>query len=222
MLPALERCSLILSRLYGIAKFQSNDELGLSIPQIKKVMDTVSCLSMCSSRILAYTIDELDHFHAFSAWLRHEIDRLASDSKESDDVLEKEAAIEHAKVLHYIQTAMMNSKLSIFFRDEKVEEGHVNDTDGIDVFEALDEQLQRHANGQPCSQTLCKVPGLCQRMDSQAKTVFEHMAETQRRNVFFGKAVSLGSIDTNTPLKMRICAEVCRSPEPNEHPLTNS
>jgi len=71
-LPALERCSVILSRLSGIAKFQtSSDSAGFSVHQIDLISDTVACLHLVSAKILVQVVDELELFAAFSAWLRY-------------------------------------------------------------------------------------------------------------------------------------------------------
>lgn len=211
MLPALERCSVILSRLAGIAKYQgSNDTMGFSNHQINLVMDTVACLNIVCAKILTYTVDELDMFTAFSTWLRYEIDRLASDSSASpdNDLVEKESTIDHSKVLLYIRTAMTNSRLGGFFKspqskDEK--EGWEDAQKGLPLFQFVDRDLQRNEAGLKHS-NLTRVDILCKHLDNQATAVFQQIAEAEKRNVLFGHAVPLGQGKCAQRV-MRVCPE---------------
>ncbi|KAI9735322.1 MAG: hypothetical protein M1818_006517 [Claussenomyces sp. TS43310] len=213
MLPALERCSVILSRLAGIAKYQgSNNTVGFSSQQISLVIDTVSCLTLVSARILTYTVDEIDLFGAFSTWLRHEIDRLTSSgtSAASDDLAENEAMIDHGKVLLYIQTAMNNSKLAAFFQDATSED-YQSQWDGVEqelpMFELLDSQLRKHDDGQSYLEGLPKVNSVCKYLERQANVVFQQIAESERRNVIFGRPVQLGTDGADVLKDMIVCPE---------------
>ncbi|KAE9379056.1 hypothetical protein N431DRAFT_363885 [Stipitochalara longipes BDJ] len=210
MLPALDRCSVILSRFAGIAKFQgSNETVGFSIQQINLIMDTVACLHLISSKILVQVVDELDLFAAFSSWVRYEIDRLASDSSASpdDDKVEKEASIDHSKVLLYLQTAMTNSPLAMYF-DDSLPDDHDNSWNnaeqGLPIYDLLDKQLQKQERGAPYMKTLPRVDLLCKLLARQASTVFSQIAEAEKRNVIFGKVYEIGLAETAGPLDMRM------------------
>jgi anaphase-promoting complex subunit 4 len=214
MLPALDRCALILSRLSGIVKYQGpNDALGFSSRQIGLVMDTVACLNLVAVRILTYVVDELDLFVAFSSWLRHEIDRLASDaSSPSEDVPEKEATIDHSRVLRYIQTAMTTSRLSVFFQESTTEDSKnewATAEQGLPIFELLDEQLRKHQEGLAHMTTLPKVELLCKHLDQQASAVFQRIADAEKRNVLFGQPIRLGGMKGDGSVAIILCPEVC-------------
>jgi anaphase-promoting complex subunit 4 len=210
MLPALERCALILSRLAGVVKYQgSNDNMGFSSHQVDLVMDTLTCLNLVSAKILTYVVEELDLFAAFSAWLRQEIDRLASDSSASppDDLLEKEATIDHSKVLLYIQTVMTTSQLSVFLQEDPVENQEKYWTSAervLPMLELLDTQLRKQEKGLPYEKAVPKVALLCRHMSRQAAIVFEKIAEAEKRNVLFGQPTILGSRSQNSPVAMKI------------------
>lgn len=215
MLPALERCTLIMSRLAGIVKYQGlNDTMGFSSRRIDLIMDTLACLNLLSARILTYVVDEIDLFAAFSAWLRHEIDRLASDSSSapSEDAAEKEPSIDHSKVLLYIQTAMTNSRLSAFFEQQTAKDDEKDDLgveQGLPMFELLDKELQKHASGLPYKQSLPRVDLLCKHLGAQTAVMFQQIADAEKRNVMFGEPTMLGSWDNGSPLDIRLCPEVC-------------
>lgn len=213
-MPALERCSVILSRLLGIAKYQgSNTTTEFSSQQISLVMDTISCLNLVSARILTYVVDELDQFLAFSSWLRHEIDRLASSSSTaSDDMVEKDAMIDHSKVLLYIQTAMNNSRLGAFFQD--ISSDDYNDQwesaeKGIPMLEILDEQLKKHNAGLPYVKALPNIDLLRKHLERQSSAVFQQVADSEQRNVLLGDALELESDSQDVILDMIVCPEVC-------------
>jgi anaphase-promoting complex subunit 4 len=214
MLPALERCALILSRLTGVVKYQgSNDNIGFSSHQINLVLDTLACLNLVSAKTLTCVVEELDLFTAFSAWLRQEIDRLASDSSASppDDVLEKEATIDHSKVLLYIQKVMTTSRLSVFLQEDPVEEQDKyweSIERGSSLLERLDKQLRRQEKGLPYERCLPKIALLCRHMSRQAAAVFEKIAEAEKRNVLFGQPSVLGNRNQNSPVAMKIYPQV--------------
>ncbi|KAI1149009.1 anaphase-promoting complex, cyclosome, subunit 4-domain-containing protein [Nemania diffusa] len=188
-LPALERISIILSRLLGIARFhESKAEIGFTSAQITKVMDIVSCLMMVGNKILLFVMEELELFHAFSIWLRNEIDRLASSSL-TDDLTEKEASMEHGKILAYIQQYMPASPLRYYLstvttedaeRDRKLADG------GSSLLELLGKQIKKQESGQTDASSYPQVEFLCKYLDSQANYILGGIAEAERRSVRFG------------------------------------
>lgn len=216
MLPALERCSVILSRFVGIAKFQgSSDNVGFSSHQIDLIMDTVACMNLVSSKILIHVVDELDLFSSFSNWLRYEIDRLASDSSISssnEEMVDKEGLIDHRKVLLYLQTSMTKSPLAVFFGSISSENeipDWVHDEQGHPIFTSLDSQLQKQEQGLPYVEHLPRVDFLSKVLEEQAATVFGQIAEAEKRNVLFGKSHDLGSMQSATVLDIKMSRRVC-------------
>lgn len=214
LLPALERCTVILSRFSGIAKFQSpNETVGFTSHQISLILDTVACLHLLASKILIQVVDELDLFSAFSFWLRNEIDRLASDSSDSpkDDDLEKEASIDHSKVLLYLQTCMTTSPLEIYFGDTTPDDynNSWNQAEqGLPMFDILDKQLQKQERGLPFMKALPRVELVCRHLTAQAKAIFDQIAEAEKRNVLFGNAQPLGMAQDDQLMDMRLCSTV--------------
>ncbi|KAI1426225.1 anaphase-promoting complex, cyclosome, subunit 4-domain-containing protein [Xylaria sp. FL1777] len=193
-LPALERVSIILSRLLGIARFhESKAEIGFTSAQIMKVMDIVSCLMLVGNKILLLVMEELELFHAFSIWLRHEIDRLASSST-TDDLTEKDATMEHGKILAYIQQYMPASPLRYYLgsvTNEDVERDRKLADSGSSLLDLLGKQIQRQESGQPEAGSYPQVEFLCKYLDSQATGVLEGIAEAERRSVRFGQATKI-------------------------------
>lgn len=214
MLPALERCSVILSRFAGIAKFRgSSDVEGFSTQQISLMMDAVACIHLVSSKILIQVVDELELFMSFSTWLRYEIDRLASDASGTDDSTDKEASIDHSKVLLYLQKIMTANPLSIFLdgssTDGQTEWKHAEQ--GVPLFDLLNKQFGKQERGVSYIKALPRIDLLCAYLSRQASSVFAQIAEAEKRNVLFGKAQDIGVPEIDGAIDMRINSSVCVS-----------
>jgi anaphase-promoting complex subunit 4 len=214
MLPALDRCSLILSRFAGIAKFRGSSEtVGFSAQQISLLHDSVACLHLVGSKMLMQVIDELELFTAFSAWLRHEIDRLASEgsSTTEDDAAEKESALDHSKVLQYIQTALRASLLANYLgkdSDDGAQAENKGFEQGTPMFDTLSRQIKKMEQGQPYTKVLPKQAFLAQHLSTQAGEVFQQIADAEKRNVLFGDVHNIGAVRKNSPLHMKVDAVV--------------
>lgn len=193
-LPVLERISIILSRLLGIARFhESKAEIGFSSTQIMKVMDVVACLMLVGNKILLLVMEELELFHAFSVWLRHEIDRLASSST-TEELTEKEATMEHGKILAYIQQYMPASPLRYYLSSVPAEDAERDRTladGGSSILELLEKQVKKQEASQADTGSYPQVEFLCKYLDSQASSVLEGIAEAERRSVRFGQSTKI-------------------------------
>ncbi|KAK7938105.1 anaphase-promoting complex component Cut20/Apc4 [Apiospora aurea] len=189
-LPSLERVALILSRLLGIARFHdSKDDIGFTAAQVTKVMDIVSCLMLVGNKILLLAMEELELFHSFSTWLRFEIDRLAS-STISEELSEKEATMEHGKILTYIQQYMKASPLRAYLSSVSPKDSGTDRQqaeDGSSVLEMLDKQIRSQELGQPEGGVLPQVEFLVDYLVDKASAVFNGIAEAERRSVRFGQ-----------------------------------
>jgi anaphase-promoting complex subunit 4 len=181
-------------------------------------MEIVASLHLVSSKVLTQVVDELESFTAFSAWLRYEIDRLASDASGSttEQEGEKEASIDHSKVLLYIQTAMTNSPLSVFFGGSAENGGEAWSQlqPGSTIFEQVNQQLQKQEQGSPYLEQLPRVDFLCKILALQANAVFNQIAEAEKRNVLFGKPQELGVSENDAPMDMKMCQIVCSISSP--------
>ena len=194
LIPALERCGIILSRLLGIARFhEDRDTIGFTPSHISRLLDIVSCLSLVAHKILIHVMEELDLFTAFSSWLRFEIDKLASPSI-TEELSEREATMDNAKVLTYIQGFLTSSELSLYL-GEVDKEDYSNDwehvEDGSSLLEMLDRQLTRKESGQAYMKALPNLIFLINYLNSRSNSLFKEVAGAEKRNVRFGQPVEL-------------------------------
>lgn len=194
LLPALERITVLVSRLRGLSRFQlSNANLGLSTQELENVLDTVNCLQLMAHQILITSCSELRQFTAFSAWLRQEINIHTSDASVADPA-EKDVNVDHASTLEYIQGAMTQSQLTSFLDIEargEVEAPWDLAAEGRSLFELCKRGLQ-HASGEDSSAgRLPTLDALMKHLYTQCDAIFNGIAETQRRSMRFGAPIYL-------------------------------
>ncbi|KAF7560005.1 hypothetical protein G7046_g4140 [Stylonectria norvegica] len=208
-LPALDRCTIILSRLRGLAQFyDSRDDIGFSVAQISRAMDIIGCLSLVGNKILVEIMGELECFTAFSTWLRFQIDRLASSSTANEELTEKEATMDNSKVLTYIERYLTNSPLRVFFDDVAKEDyaadwAHVED--GPRLLDVLDAQLKKHENGQQAMKALPHVDFLVDYLATCSSRIFKGIAEAKKRSVRFGKPIKITVGHPISQMDVRMC-----------------
>ncbi|KAH6661346.1 anaphase-promoting complex, cyclosome, subunit 4-domain-containing protein [Truncatella angustata] len=207
-LPALERIAILLSRLLGIARFHdSKDEIGFTSIHISKVMDVVTCLMLVGNKILLLVMEELELFQSFSTWLRYEIDRLAS-STVSEELTEKEATMEHGKILTYISQYMPASPLR-YYLSKVSEEDASRDTAATEDVASLLDTLGKHIKGQedgkPHTTVVPQVEFLGALLLKKADVVFEGIAAAERRSVRFGTLQMIKLEHNVSKLDMRMC-----------------
>jgi len=213
LLPALERFTVIVSRLRGLSKFHvSNVTLGLSTQELDNMLDTVNCLQLVTHRILITAGTELRQFQAFSGWLRQEIDSQSTDAS-SSETTEKDINVDHASTLEYIHGPMLQSGLIEFLYMEQQEEYPLQwklAAEGRSLLELYKQEHKNTIKGRPSGKRLPGLDALIGHLNIQCETVFNRIAETQRRNVRFGAPVSLG-VGLPLCMDMRTLVEVAVS-----------
>ncbi|KAH9906466.1 anaphase-promoting complex, cyclosome, subunit 4-domain-containing protein [Xylariomycetidae sp. FL2044] len=191
-IPALERVGIILSRLLGISRFhEGKAEIGFTSAQIMVVMDIVSCSLLVANKILLLVMEELELFECFSTWLRHEIDRLASSSS-TDELTEKEATMQHGKVLAYIQQYLPASPLRYYLSKvpDAERDGHKSD-EVTALTDLLNKQIKKHEESQTEIAVLPQIEYLCSLLSAKSSIIFDGLAEAEKRSVRFGQPTEI-------------------------------
>lgn len=153
-------------------------------------------------------MDELEHFTAFSTWLRFQIDRLASSSTPVDELTEKEATMDTSKVLTYIERYLISSPLDVFFDDVPKEDWQADwdyIEDGVGLLPILDAQLKKQEAGQASRKALQHVEFLVSYVTTWSSRIFKDIAEAKKRSVRFGKAVKLAIGRPIALMDIRMC-----------------
>lgn len=220
MLPAIERCTLILSRLSGIAKFhEEEDHIGFTNAEITRLVDILSALNLVCHKVLLIVMEELELFRMFSSWLRVTIDRVSS-STISEEVVEKEALLDPSQILQYIENYLVTSPMAVYLAkipQEVWNEDWERVQESSAVLDELDEQLKLEQAGKPFVRALPQMAFLVDLLTKKAGDVFQNIAEAEKRSVRFGQAVKLelargGSApETFASVDMKMCSV----PKPN-------
>lgn len=214
MLPALERSTLILSRLSGIARFHEHeDAIGFTHAEITRLVDIVAAMNLVCHRALLVVMEELDLFRMFSSWLRITIDRVSS-STVSDEMMEKEALLDPAKILRYIERYLVSSPMAVFFEKlpkEVLSEDLASVHDCARVLDEVEEQLRRQEMDRPYKKALPQMSFLVDLLSQKAEEVFENIAFAEKRSVRFGQAAKLEVTDRGHPEIVNLVdARMCR------------
>ena len=197
LLPALERFSVIISRLRGLSRFQESTEtLGLSTGELDDAFDTVSCLFLVAHDIQSSCSSELLQFTAFSAWMKLEIEIQATDpsSTSADDTAEKDGMLDHAKVLDYIQGPMHSSRILELLEIYSLSDARPGWNFAAEeklMYPSFKNARKAHMTG---GAPKIRLPGLASiigRLDAQCQATFGKIAEAQRRKVRIGSSILL-------------------------------
>ncbi|KAF7117392.1 hypothetical protein CNMCM5793_006294 [Aspergillus hiratsukae] len=223
LLPALERCEVLLSRLIGLSKFQKLSEvLGLETTDLNAAVETLDCLHLVCHQILINANEELAQFIAFSQWLRHEIDMQAAEpmSQTLDELMEKTDMIDYPQTLKYIRGALTKSTLQHFIQQLPMMGVPVakpsatasdrwtaaDDRPFYDTFKKLLEQLNRGQNNTNHLE-LPKMNDLTKRLGLQFEKVFGQIAITQRRSILHRSPLALHPDADQEVIDITMCSE---------------
>lgn len=211
MLPALDRFTVILSRFFGIAKFQPiGVGIGFTCQHISLLMDTIACLHLLSSKILSQVVDEIDLFISFSAWLRYGIDQLTSDfsSTLADDTTDKESLIDHSKVFFYIQTILTCTPLADHFTDSpSLEEFKTFSQAPTPMFESVSQHLKKQRQGLVYKKSILCLKFHCDELSIRATSLFKGIAGSEKCNVIFGKQCPIGMAEPDSPMDLKLAMQ---------------
>ncbi|EEQ89710.2 hypothetical protein RJZ56_004714 [Blastomyces dermatitidis] len=198
LLPALERCGVLLSRLIGLSKFHKlSPILGLETTDLEKCQDTVDCLNLLSHKVLIHSSRELREFAAFAKWLKHEVDLQAADplSATYEELTESSDSLDHGQILSYIQGAMTRSALQDFIQPVPAQsppnrwEPTGQDSSFYETYKKLLQQQDKRGSDQI---DMPLLSDLTSRLRLQSEKVFTQIAETQRRGILHRSPLSLG------------------------------
>lgn len=121
LLPALDRCSIIISRLRGLAEFHDREWIFTSpLSDFSGLLEVLKNMRLLAHTSLQYAAEEKKQFHAFSKWLRFVIDFEATEpeSQSRQEMEARDAGVDISLVLDYIQFGLTKSVLRPYLKPE--------------------------------------------------------------------------------------------------------
>ncbi|KAI8932915.1 hypothetical protein NX059_010390 [Plenodomus lindquistii] len=121
LLPAIDRCSIVVSRLRGLAQFHDRDWIFTSpVQDFSSLLEVLKNLRLLAHTSLLYAGEEKKQFHAFSKWLRFTIDYEATEPESASraEMELREPGVDMSMVLEYIKHGLTKTDLNPYLRPE--------------------------------------------------------------------------------------------------------
>ena len=213
-LPALDRCSIIISRLRGLAMYYEDQDWIFSGPttEFTALLDLLKNLRLLAHTTLLYAVDEKRHFASFGKWLRYEIDFEATepDSQSRAEMEARDPGVDISVVLEYIQFGMSTSDLGPFLKAAK-DVGVVQGSAGVgydDTRKAV--EMLREGSAYK-AEALC-LEAVLGSFGEGVHGLLKQVSSWQQSNISMDCGIVLGEGEDANALDMRMVHEV--SPPP--------
>lgn len=189
LIPALERCQVVLSRLDGLALFSpTSSRLGLDEKNVRKATETVGALAILAGDLLEDVKVEINEFTAFMKWLKWEceVEALEETSERAAELRESwTGETELVRVLDYVAGAMTDSRIKKYIVPGSPEqsEGTALPEDDTDAGFFVDYMKRRAAAQTREKKKMPTFGELVERLQTQAERTFGQIAETFRKSI---------------------------------------
>ena len=209
-LPALDRCSAIVSRIAGLAEYHKTESnFGIDPSSVALIHEVVRCLRLLGHQVLIYGYEEHRQFHQFSKWLRHEIDVQATDpnSATADETLEKDVGIDYGLLLPYIEGPLEHSPLEIFLGKQTDSDYPVLENS---QYGRVKEAIEAFKENQEAKAELLSLKARFNDLNLHCQKLVDKTTQWQRKS----SAISCGFVLEENQIKiwdMRMVAENCIS-----------
>jgi hypothetical protein len=141
LIPALDRCSIVLSRLRGLAEFHDRDWIFSGpLSDFSTLLEQVKNMRLLAHTALQCAADEKRMFAAFSKWLRFVIDFEATEPESASrgEMESRDAGVDVGNVLEYIQHGMAGSGLSAYLCERVELDGKKGMSSYVDTKKAVE------------------------------------------------------------------------------------
>ncbi|EUC39224.1 hypothetical protein COCCADRAFT_312 [Bipolaris zeicola 26-R-13] len=121
LIPALDRCSIVISRLRGLAQFHDRDWIFSGpITDFSALLETLKNMRLLAHTAMLYATEEKRQFHSFSKWLRFTIDFQATEpeSQSRVEMEQRDPGVDVSQVLAYIQYGLTKSDVALYLGPE--------------------------------------------------------------------------------------------------------
>lgn len=181
-LPALDRCSAVLTRIYGLVEYhKSQSDFGIEESEFSLVNEVVRSLRLLGHQVLIYGSEEHRQFQQFSKWFRHEMDVQATDpnSATAEETLEKDIGLDYGLLFSYIEGPLEKSRLGAFL--EKQAEANALSSESS-RYVNVKEALAAFKKGKESNLNLLGLDGRLNDLNFQCERIVTKVTKWQRES----------------------------------------
>ena len=198
LLPAVERCQVIVSRLRGLSLVRkAGGVLGVDSEYLDFIDDALDMLNLLGHKLLLVIGKDLKEFRAFEKWLKLEIEFQGLDEQESEHAegfAERMDAIEHRLVLDYISGPLTKSNVLNYIQatnNKSVEQSdwtpQIDGDSFYDTYKSL--ILRPEMVGEQSN--MPHLHDLTSYLRRRCADLFSHIADTLRKSIMLSTPVPL-------------------------------
>ncbi|KAF2642078.1 hypothetical protein P280DRAFT_548656 [Massarina eburnea CBS 473.64] len=207
LLPAVDRCSIVISRLRGLKEFHEPKWI-FSGPtsDFTALLELLKSLRLLAHTTLLYAADEKRHFMSFSKWLRYSIDFEATEAESQSraEMEAKDPGVDVGVVLSYIEHNMARSDLTPYLTSAKDVGARDLETNYEDTKKAV-EMLREGVSGED-NAALC-LEGVLGRFGEGVGGLLKQVSMWQEENVSMDCGIILEEEEVGAEMDMRMVYE---------------
>ncbi|CAI6336371.1 unnamed protein product [Periconia digitata] len=205
LLPAIDRCSIIISRLRGLAAYHDRDWIFSGpLSDFTSLLEQLKSLRLLGHTTLLYAADEKRQFTCFSKWLRYSIDFEATEPESTSrtEMEAKDPDVPIPSVLSYIEHNMAQSDLTPYLKSSKEVDG--GDASYEETVKAIEQRREGVAHRED---TLC-LERVLVGIGESVGGLLKQVSRWQRENIGMDCGVVLQKGEVGDELDMRMVYEI--------------
>ncbi|KAF2010874.1 hypothetical protein BU24DRAFT_427071, partial [Aaosphaeria arxii CBS 175.79] len=211
LLPALDRCSLTISRLRGLAEYHDVGWI-FSAPtsSFTSLLTQLQNLRLLAHTTLHYVADERRQFQAFNKWLHFVIDLedTEPESQSRAEMLARDAGVDTGLVLEYIEYSLSKSDTAPYLRPE-AELSSAQREMGPATYEDTKKAVELLKEGASYKEEALCLEHVFRHLNAGCTQLFQQISQWQEANISMDCGVVLESSATSpegdhVPLDMRM------------------
>jgi anaphase-promoting complex subunit 4 len=210
LLPALDRCTAILTNLRGLAQYHEHSTaFDVPLSSFSLLLDIIRCIRLISYHMILLASQEYHHFLAFSRWLRHSITVQGADptTAAGEDAIDKDPGIDYLAVMTYIQNAMEESSIAKYISEPV---GSIGLKASPNIYDDLKEALNLDTTKVPQNEDILKLSSYYSEWKGHNRILVEQITSWQRKTTICAGGIVLSN-GKSSALDMRMVWKV-RSP----------
>ncbi|KAF1952198.1 hypothetical protein CC80DRAFT_527960 [Byssothecium circinans] len=205
-LPAIDRCSIVISRLRGLAEYHDRGWIFSGpVSDFTALLEQLKSLRLLAHTTLLYAADEKRHFTSFSKWLRYSIDFEATeaDSQSRAEMEAKDPGVDVGIVLSYIEHNLAQSDLTPYLKSV----AEISGIRGESSYEETVKTIEALREGVPAKEQALCMEAVLRRFGDGVGGLLKQVSLWQEENVSMDCGIVLEEEEMGEEVDMRMVYE---------------